>query len=90
MKSSSYKLDLGFKYPENISAAEEIFQKLESLSVLERSIPELKDFRDDMIHIFLKSVEGNLNCIRAIFNLQNINISKVEQEPKDLEQIRRE
>ena len=31
-----------------------------------------------------------MNRIRAIFNLQNTNISKVEQEPKDLEQIRRE
>ena len=27
LKSSLYKLDISFKYPENISAVEEIFQK---------------------------------------------------------------
>ncbi|CAF3045236.1 unnamed protein product [Rotaria sp. Silwood2] len=90
LEDSLMKLDLSLRYPENVSVAEGIFEKIESLSVLERSVPELKKSKDAMVQRFLESVQGNFNRIQAKFNLQDITLYQMKQELKELEQIIRE
>ncbi|CAF4244625.1 unnamed protein product, partial [Rotaria sordida] len=90
LEDSLIKLDLSFKYPENVCKAQEIFDKIESLSVLERSVPELKKSKDEMIQRFLDYVQGNFKRIQDKFNLQDINVYQMKQDLKDLEQIKRE
>ncbi|CAF4020109.1 unnamed protein product [Rotaria sp. Silwood2] len=84
------KLDLNLKYPDNVCVAEEIFEKIESLGVLERSVPELKKSREAMMQRFLGSVQANFNCIQEKFNLQENSVYQTKQELKELEQIKRE
>ncbi|CAF3603385.1 unnamed protein product, partial [Rotaria sp. Silwood2] len=84
------KLDLSMKHPENISIAQEIFDKLDSLSVLERSVPELKSSKDEMIQRFLKSIQSNFDRMQTKFQLQDINVYQRKQELIQLEQMKRD
>ncbi|CAF4542342.1 unnamed protein product, partial [Rotaria sp. Silwood2] len=84
------KLDLSMKHPENISIAQEIFDKLDSLSVLERSVPELKSSKDEMIQRFLKSIQSNFDRMQTKFQLQDINVYQMKQELIQLEQMKRD
>ena len=84
------KLDLSLKYPENICKAQEIFDQMESLSVLERSIPQLKNSKDEAVQRFLEAVQTNFDRIRTKFNLQEKDISENQQKLDELEKIKQE
>ncbi|CAF1204521.1 unnamed protein product [Adineta steineri] len=82
------KLDLSMKHPENIPIAQEIFDKLESLSVLDRVVPELKTSKDLMIQRFLDNVQNNFDSMQKKFQLQDIDIYQRKQDLIKLEQIK--
>ncbi|CAF1663036.1 unnamed protein product, partial [Adineta ricciae] len=84
------KLDLTMKHPENIPIAQEIFDKLDSLSILDRILPELKNSKDSMIQRFLESVQKNFDQMQKIFQLQDRNIYEAKQELIRLEQIKQD
>ncbi|CAF2074733.1 unnamed protein product, partial [Rotaria magnacalcarata] len=84
------KLDLSLKYPENICVAQEIFDQIESLSVLERTIPELKKSKEAMIKRFLEYVQATFDRIQVALSLQDINVYQMKKELKNLEQIKQE
>ncbi|CAF1144227.1 unnamed protein product [Adineta ricciae] len=81
------KLDLTMKHPENIPFAQEIFDKLDSLSIFDRILPELKHKKDSMIKSFLESVQANFDQMQKIFQLQDKRIYEAKQELIRLEQI---
>ncbi|CAF1267204.1 unnamed protein product [Adineta steineri] len=82
------KLDLSMKHPENILIAQEIFDKLDSLSVLDRVVPELKNSKDSMIQRFLDNVQNNFDSMQKKFQLQDIDIYQRKQELIKLEQTK--
>ncbi|CAF1149819.1 unnamed protein product [Adineta steineri] len=82
------KLDLSMKYPENILIAQEIFDKLDSLSVLDRFVPELKNSKDLMIQRFLDNVQNNFDRMQKKLQLQDIDIYQRKQDLIKLEQTK--
>ncbi|CAF1149858.1 unnamed protein product [Adineta steineri] len=82
------KLDLSMKHPENIPIAQEIFDKLDSLSVLDRFVPDLKKSKDLMIQSFLDDIQNNFDNMQKKFQLQDIDIYQRKQELIELEQTK--
>ncbi|CAF1204485.1 unnamed protein product [Adineta steineri] len=82
------KLDLSMKYPENIPIAQEIFDKLDSLSVLDRFVSESKSSKESMIQRFIDNVQNNFDSMQKKFQLQDIDIYQRKQELIKLEQIK--
>ncbi|CAF4051597.1 unnamed protein product [Adineta steineri] len=82
------KLDLSMKHPENIPIAQEIFDKLDSLSVLDRFVPESKSSKESMIQRFIDNVQNNFDSMQKKFQLQDIDIYQRKQELIKLEQIK--
>ncbi|CAF3928132.1 unnamed protein product [Rotaria sp. Silwood2] len=90
LKDRLMKLDLSLKCHENVTVAEEILEKIESLSILESSIPDLEKSRLRLFKYFLKSTEGAFDCIQRTFSLQDSTVYQIKQELKELEQIKRD
>ncbi|CAF3896723.1 unnamed protein product [Rotaria sp. Silwood1] len=84
------KIDFNLKYPENVSIAQEIIEKAESMRVLERSIPELEKHRISMFERFSTCIMGVFNRIQDKFNLQEKGIYSIKQKLNELEDIKRE
>ena len=83
------KLDLTLKYPDSICDAQEIIAKVDSMSVLERYIPELETSRTKISQHFLDSTKRTFDLIQKTFNLQDQTLYKIKQELNELEDIRR-
>lgn len=84
------KLDLSLKQPDNVLEAQKIFEQIESMSALERSVPDLKKYRESISQRFIQSTQSAFDHIQRTFNLQDRAVYQVKRELKDLEQIRRE
>ncbi|CAF2770029.1 unnamed protein product [Rotaria sp. Silwood2] len=84
------KLDLTLKHPDNISIAQEILVKIESMTVFECIIPQLQTCRKRVFEHFYRSTQRTFDHIQKTFNLQDETVYKIKQELKELEQIKHE
>lgn len=82
--------DLNLKSPQNILLAKEIIEKIESMQVLEDSIPELKNYRDRINEYFIQNTKKVFDNIQNTFNLADKNTNCLKQELIKLEQIQNE
>ena len=89
-ESRLLKLDLSLKCPESVCIAQEILEKVELMSVLERSVPELEKWRIIIFKRFFQSTQIAFDHIQQTFNLQDNAVYHIKQELKRLEQIKRE
>ena len=87
---SLIKVDLNVKYPENVSAAAEIVDKIESMRDLERSVPELEKYRKTIVDRFVQQTQAVFNRIQSTFNLEDKDMYEIIQRLKELEEIRRQ
>ncbi|CAF3975531.1 unnamed protein product [Rotaria sordida] len=90
LEDSFMKIDFSLKCPENVSIAEEIVKKIESMRDLEQSVPELKPYTEKILQRFLRCTQEAFDRIQKTFNLQDKNIYKIKQKLKELEEIKRE
>ncbi|CAF4906712.1 unnamed protein product [Rotaria sp. Silwood1] len=90
LEDSFMKIDFGLKYPENVSAAEEIVKKIQSMHDLEQSVPELKPYTEKILQRFLHCTQEAFDRIQKTFNLQDKEVYKVKQKLIELEEIKRE
>ena len=86
---SLIKVDLNVKYPENISAAAQIVDKIESMRDLERSVPELEKYRKTIVDRFLQQTQVVFNRIQNTFNLEDKGMYQIKQKLKEPEDIKR-
>jgi len=70
LENSLKKLDLSLKCPDNIGIGLEIIEKIESASILERSIPELETYRVQISQYFQQCINEVFNRILKIFDIQ--------------------
>ena len=87
---SLIKVDLNVKYPENVSAAAEIVDKIESMRDLERSVPELEKYRKTIVDRFVQQTQAVFNRIQNAFNLEDKDMYQIKQKLKELEEIERQ
>lgn len=90
LEGSLIKIDYGLKYPDNISKAYDIVEKVESMSSLESTIPQLEKFRNNVVQRFVQSTQAVFNRIQSTFNLQDRDIYVIKQQMKDYEEARQE
>ncbi|CAF1296710.1 unnamed protein product [Rotaria sordida] len=84
------KLDFTLKCPENIRLAQEIIEKIESMKILEHTIPELTNYRDRINQYFLRITKEVFDHIQKTFNLSDKTTNELNQELMELEQIKTE
>ena len=87
---SLIKSDLNVKYPENVSAAAEIVDKIESMRDLERSVPELEKYRKTIVDRFVQQTQAVFNRIQNAFNLEDKDMYQIKQKLKELEEIKQQ
>ncbi|CAF1295905.1 unnamed protein product [Rotaria sordida] len=90
LESRLMRLDLSLKFPENIRLALEIIEKIESMNILENTIPILKNYRDRINEYFIKIINEVFNHIKKTFNFANKTIDHLKQELIEIEQIKNE
>jgi energy-coupling factor transporter ATP-binding protein EcfA2/uncharacterized protein YukE len=71
LKDSLFKLDLTLKYPENISLARTIIDKIKSMKILETDFPELKQYIQMIFQGFLQRTKIVFDTIQKDFNLSD-------------------
>jgi hypothetical protein len=84
------KIDFSLKCPEKVSDAKEIVEKIESMRDLERSVPELEKHRTNIVNRFLQCTQGAFDRIQKTFNLQDKEVYLINQQLKELEEIKRQ
>ncbi|CAF0892446.1 unnamed protein product [Didymodactylos carnosus] len=84
------KVDYSLKNPHNVSVAQVIVEKIESMRDLERSVPELEKHRKNVLQRFLQCTQAAFDRIQKTFNLQNKDVYLIKQELKNLEEIKKE
>jgi hypothetical protein len=90
LEDSLMKIDFTLKCPENVSVAKEIVDKIESMRDLERSIPELEKYRNNIVKRFLQCIQAAFDRIQKTFDLQDKDVYQIKQKLKELEEIKRE
>lgn len=73
-------LNFHVQYSANVSIAYQIVKKMELMSILESSVPQLEQYRNRITEIFREKINAVLNYIRHAFNLQNISVSQLKQQ----------
>ncbi|CAF1112663.1 unnamed protein product, partial [Didymodactylos carnosus] len=84
------RIDFHLKHPDNVGVAQAIVEKIESMSILERSVPELEDYRVRIQKKFRETTQAAFDSIQKTFNLQDIDVYNLKQQLKELEKIKNE
>ncbi|CAF0787349.1 unnamed protein product [Adineta ricciae] len=90
LESSLLKIDCSLTFPDNVCKAYDIVEKIESMSHLENTIPELEKFRKNIIQRFLQSIQAVFDRIQSIFDLQDKDVDLIKQKLNGLEQTKKE
>ncbi|CAF0934055.1 unnamed protein product [Adineta steineri] len=83
------KVDFSLNHPENVNVAHDIIAKIELMSVLERHVPELADFRKKISDRFLQCTQTAFDHIQKTFNLQDKTLYQKRCELRQLEEIKK-
>ncbi|CAF4353256.1 unnamed protein product [Rotaria sp. Silwood2] len=89
LHDSLKRLDFTLKTPDNVPAAVEIVKKVESMRDLERSIPELKKVREEIVELFSDRTKAAFERIQKTFNLEDKDVYQIKQNLRSLEEIKR-
>ena len=82
------KVDLSVKSPQNIRFEQEILDRIELMSSLKNSIPEMQNYRHRANQFFLAKTQTVLSQIQNLFSLPDNAVAQLRQEVIDLEQIK--
>lgn len=84
------RLEFHLKHPENVSVAYAIVERIEYMRILETNVPELKDYREKIQHMFRETAQAALDNIQKQFNLQDRDVYRLKQQLMQLERIKNE
>ncbi|CAM4958278.1 unnamed protein product [Rotaria socialis] len=90
LENSLKKLDFTLKSPQNILLAQNIIEKIESLNVLESTIPQLEKYRQRINQYFIQATNEVFDQIKKTFDLTDKTIDHFKQELIILEKIKNE
>ncbi|CAF4058236.1 unnamed protein product [Rotaria magnacalcarata] len=84
------RLDFHLRHPNNVALAQDIIEKVESMRILERSVPDLEKYRVRILDWFRETTQEAFDSIQKTFNLQDRDVYTLKQQLKELENIRNE
>ena len=85
-KQSLSKIDISLKYPENITKAFNIYEKIKPIKDLEKIFPKLRNGRKDISKKLYANVQSSIDQIQKAFKLQDEKIYQLNQEKDNLTQ----
>ncbi|CAM4842824.1 unnamed protein product, partial [Rotaria magnacalcarata] len=84
------KLDISMGHPANIHIANDIVEKMQSMIILEVSIPELRSYRDRINQYFVRATRNVFVHIQKTFNLSCKTFPRTDEESSEQEQLTNE
>ncbi|CAF3671837.1 unnamed protein product [Rotaria socialis] len=86
LQSRLKKLDLSLKCPDNVSIAQQIVEKIESMKILEPDFPQLENYRNAIFRHVLQCTEVVLNSIEKDFNFSDQIACEEDEKLKQIEE----
>ncbi|CAF5029174.1 unnamed protein product [Rotaria magnacalcarata] len=86
LQSRLKKLDLSLKCPDNVSIAQQIVEKIESMKILEPDFPQLENYRNTIFRHVLQCTEVVLNSIEKDFNFSDQIACEEDEKLKQIEE----
>lgn len=84
------RLDIDLKHSNNVILANEILEKMDSMMIMEKYVPELKSYKESVFNIFVQNIKLSFDQIQKMFNLQENTVYQIKNELHELEALKRE
>ena len=90
VQESILELDLDLSNYKNLEVANQYVLKFKSIREIEKSMPEVKDLKENSLKIFNEAINRTFKYIKETFNLQNHSKNKLNDKLESLKAMKTE